>query len=75
MIEATKGTLGSGKTLFSLGPVSYEARYLFILIQHLRIAQRHGLDVANTQARCQVQAGFLISGAYCSGERGWGRSG
>lgn len=44
---------------------------------HETVLRRFGPDHKVTKSflrQCQVEAGFIISGIYCSGKRGWGNS-
>ena len=79
MIALTYGTPGSGGTY---GPEAYpaykseQARFLEKTRRNFEaVSKRYGPSHSWTKLWCQEckrEAGYLISGAYCSGVSGWG---
>lgn len=79
MIVLTYGTPGSGGTY---GPEAYpayqseQARFLEKTRRNFEaVSRRYGPSHSWTKflsQECKREAGYLISGAYCSGVSGWG---
>ena len=79
MISSIQRTPGSGCMYepCAYQPVqSLQARTLeFCRRNHEASLRRFGPDHRVTKSflkQCQLEAGFIISGVYCSGRRGWG---